>query len=169
MVSPSTFYKLIQKKGYKSLVDRKIIPDKDSLIEVNFNKGVRNPNYKIGFKECNDTKYGKIIEDDIVDFMINYGNNIFTNLPSVKITEFKKFCDNKSTSKLTYLKNNKIHYDLMYRDFIIDVKTYKDYNSFTSISNKESFVLQLSIYYSLLDENVRKNIRYLASLPSYTP
>lgn len=161
MVSPSTFYKLIQKKGYKSLVDRKIIPSDESLNEVNFNNGKCNPNYKMGFKEHNDTNYGKIVEDGVVDFMVNYGNSIFSYLPGIKIDDFKKLCDNMSVSKLIN-RDNKVNYDLMYRDFIIDVKTYKNYSSFTSVHNKESFVLQLSIYYSLLEEKIRKKIKYLA-------
>jgi hypothetical protein len=161
VTSPSCFYKFIGDKGFDRLIKEEIIKEmKFERTELCNGKA----KYKLKCSGMNDQAYGKFIEEHICNFLMGKLTTLIEYIPSFDIDKFINMCKGSisrvSTGASTGGRGS-VKYDLLYNNYLIDIKTYK--HKFTNTQLK-SFYLQLLIYYSLLKKQGIKSIKYIAIL-----
>ena len=166
VVSPSDFYKFIGNDGYDRLVAEGIIGEMNFTEEM-FNMHPDTVAYKLNCVGMNDQTYGKFIETKVADYLkgeINM-NEFRQYLPFFDIDKFITFCSprrSRDTRAMTPTSENKAKYDLIFNNYLIDVKTYK--KGFTE-HKLRAFYLQILIYYALLvKEDKIEGLHYMAIL-----
>ena len=157
MVSASQFYKMLNSNGYKTLLDKKIVPtdDKFQIIKL----GEKNE-YKTNYIG-NSTEYGKFIELLLIKHLRGQdtNNEIKKYLPNCSNEKFIKiFSSSKDNILKTPTDKNNL-YDLIYGNSIIDIKTYK--REKFSKQDLRSFMLQMIVYYINLESDIKKTIKYV--------
>lgn len=158
-VTPCKFYDCLKLEEYNSLIKDGIIPDETSLIKKVCNvSNICCSEDKLCFT-CNPIKFQNMIIRYLKRKRVKDDpKNI---LKTIDIDEFTKVCtDNGKCCKIRSTRRySKIKYDLIYGNYLLDIKCYKK-EKFTT-SQLRRFICQVSIYYSLLNKTQKKDIKYL--------